>query len=101
MQTAGGGLCALCAAAEQKDDAAIAQTTVEACAQSGLVDPSKCFDRLVMRWPGADASQNRDNWMQASRLRQMADLAKFTNLYCVNRTELDIATLAGIEEAEA
>jgi hypothetical protein len=54
-----------------------------------------------MRWPGADASQNRDNWMQASRLKQMTDLAEFTNLYCVNRTELDIATLAGIEAAEA
>jgi len=39
--------------------------------------------------------------MQASRLRQLAELAPFKNLYCVNRTELDIATLAGIESAEA
>jgi hypothetical protein len=39
--------------------------------------------------------------MQASRLRQIEALAQFRNLYCVNRTELDIATLAGIEAAEA
>src|SRR6185503_2312082 len=85
----------------EKDDNAIATMTLEDCARSGLVDPKRCIDKLVMRWPGADASQNRDNWMQASRLKQMTDLAEFTNLYCVNRTELDIATLAGIEAAEA
>ena len=85
----------------EKDDAAIAALTLDDCARSGLVDPKRCIDKLVMRWPGADASQNRDNWMQASRLKQMTDLAEFTNLYCVNRTELDIATLAGIEAAEA
>ena len=31
----------------------------------------------------------------------MAELSTFSNLYCVNRTETDIATLAGIEAAEA
>ncbi len=85
----------------EMDDAAIAKMTLEDCARSGLVDPSKCVDQLVLKLPGADASQNRDNWMQASRLRQLADLARFKNLYCVNRTELDIATLAGLEAAEA
>jgi energy-coupling factor transporter ATP-binding protein EcfA2 len=85
----------------EMDDAAIAKMTLEDCAKSGLVDPTKCIDQLVLKLPGADASQNRDNWMQASRLRQLAELAQFKNLYCVNRTELDIATLAGIESAEA
>jgi len=79
----------------------IGKMTLDDCAKSGLVDPSKCSDQLVLKFPGADASQNRDNWMQASRLRQLAELAPFKNLYCVNRTELDIATLAGIESAEA
>jgi protoporphyrinogen oxidase len=83
------------------DDAAIARQTLEDCTRSGLVDPATLHDQLVLRLPGADASQNRDNWMQASRLRQLNYLAKFSNLYCVNRTELDIATLAGLEAAEA
>lgn len=83
------------------DAKAIGTMTLADCAKSGLVDPSQCFDQLVLKLPGADASQNRDNWMQASRLRQMEELARFTNLYCVNRTELDIATLAGLEAAEA
>lgn len=85
----------------EMDNGAIAKLTLDACAKSGLVDPAKCRDQLVLKLPGADASQNRDNWMQASRLRQMAALAQFKNLYCVNRTELDIATLTGIEAGEA
>lgn len=85
----------------EMDNAAIAKMTLDACAQSGLVDPSRCRDQLVLKLPGADASQNRDNWMQASRLRQLEALARFRNLYCVNRTELDIATLTGIEAGEA
>jgi hypothetical protein len=56
---------------------------------------------LVFRFPGADASQNRDNWMSPSRLKLLAELEQFRNLYYVNRTETDIATLAGMEAAEA
>ena len=55
----------------------------------------------VLKLPGADASQNRDNWMMRSRVKLIEELAQFTNLYCVNRTETDIATLAGMEAAEA
>ena len=47
-------------------------------------------------FPGADASQNRDNWMSPSRLKLLAELEQFKNLYYVNRTETDIATLAGL-----
>ena len=39
--------------------------------------------------------------MSKSRLKLLADLEPFKNLYYVNRTETDIATLAGIEAAEA
>ncbi len=39
--------------------------------------------------------------MSARRLSLMAELEPFRNLYCVNRTELDIATLAGIDAAES
>jgi protoporphyrinogen oxidase len=66
-----------------------------------LVSREKCFDRRVLRLPGADASQNRDNWMSKERVQLLAEFAGFKNLYYVNRTETDLATLAGIEAGEA
>ena len=83
------------------DDDAIARLALNDCAQSGLLDLTQCFDHLVLRLPGADASQNRDNWMSPERLKLLAELEQFRNLYYVNRTETDIATLAGLEAAEA
>jgi protoporphyrinogen oxidase len=83
------------------DDKDIAEMAVANCARWGLIDSPKCFDQLVLRFPGADASQNRDNWMSKSRLKLLAELEQFKNLYYVNRTETDVATLAGMEAAEA
>jgi protoporphyrinogen oxidase len=85
----------------EMDDQSIAKLALDDCARSALLDPGKCFDHLVLRLPGADASQNRDNWMSPSRLKLLAELEQFKNLYYVNRTETDIATLAGLEAAEA
>jgi protoporphyrinogen oxidase len=85
----------------EMNDQAIVDLTLADSAKSGLLDPARCFDHLVLRLPGADASQNRDNWMSPERLKLLADLEKFRNLYYVNRTETDIATLAGLEAAEA
>jgi protoporphyrinogen oxidase len=82
-------------------DEQIAKLVLHDCAKSRLLDPASCFDQLVLRLPGADASQNRDNWMSKSRLKLLAELERFKNLYYVNRTETDIATLAGMEAAEA
>jgi protoporphyrinogen oxidase len=84
-----------------KSDEEIAQTGLDECARSGLVTASKCFDRLVLRFPGADASQNRHNWFSEERQRIIGELRRFENLYFVNRTDLDISTLAGLEAAEA
>ena len=83
------------------DSSAIAQMALNDCAKYDLVDPAKYFDQLVMKLPGADASQNRDNWMATGRLRLAQEMGRFRNLYCVNRPETDIATLAGLEAAEA
>ena len=85
----------------QLDNKAIADRVLADCAQSNLVDPTKCFDHLVIRFPGADASQNKDNWMNKERLTMMKRLEAYRNVYYTNRTELDLATLAGIEAAEA
>lgn len=83
------------------DDAQIAKLVLDDCAKLKLVHADKCSDSLVLRLPGADASQNRDNWMSPARLKLLAELDLFHNLYYVNRTETDIATLAGMEAAEA
>ncbi|MSU20363.1 MAG: FAD-dependent oxidoreductase [Pedosphaera sp.] len=83
------------------ENAEIAKLALEECSKARLVNRAKCFDQLVLRLPGADASQNRDNWMSEARLGFLEDIKQFKNLYYVNRTETDIATLAGIEAAEA
>jgi protoporphyrinogen oxidase len=82
-------------------DKQIVERVLNDCARSKLIDPAKCFDHLVLRLPGADASQNRDNWMSKARIQLLKQLAQFKNLYYVNRTETDIACLAGMEAAEA
>jgi protoporphyrinogen oxidase len=85
----------------EKDDAALAQHALSECARFGLVDPSRHFDQLVLRLPGADPSQNRHNWMSSMRKGLLVELGRFRNLYYANRTDLDLATLAGMESAEA
>jgi protoporphyrinogen oxidase len=79
----------------------IAQQALEDCSRSGLITREKCFEKFVLRFPGADASQNRHNWLNQNRERLLKELRQFSNLYSVNRTDLDISTLAGIEAAEA
>jgi len=83
------------------DNKAFVRLALEECGRNGLADPAKCFDELVIRLPGADASQNRHNWMKNLRHGLLDELRHFKNLYYVNRTDLDIASLAGIEAAEA
>ena len=82
-------------------DAQFAELGLKECADAGLIDPSKCFDKFAIRFPGADASQNRHNWFSKERQQLFAELRQFENLYSVGRTDLDISTLAGIEAAES
>ncbi len=79
----------------------IADLVLRDCADAKLVDSTRSFDSLVLRFPGADASQNKDNWMNLERLKMQKQLEPYQNVYSTNRTELDLATLAGIEAAEA
>jgi hypothetical protein len=82
-------------------DQELVRLALAECARFGLVDSNLCFDHLVLRLPGVDASQNRHNWINNMRRNLLSELGCFENLYYVNRTDLDIATLAGIESAEA
>jgi protoporphyrinogen oxidase len=83
------------------DDAAFTKLALDDCQRFGLATASTCFDSMVLRLPGADASQNRHNWMSNMRKGLLDELRPFRNLYYAARTDLDIATLAGIESAEA
>lgn len=83
------------------NNAQMIELCLQECAQAELINRSKCFDSLVLKFPGADASQNRHNWFSKERQKVFAELRQFENLYSINRTDLDIATLAGIEGAEA
>jgi len=83
------------------DNKQLVQLALSECAKYNLVDPTKLIDELVLRLPGADASQNRHNWMNNMSNGLLDQLAPFRNVYYVSRTDLDIATLAGMEAAEA
>ena len=82
-------------------DKELGELAIRDCAKSGLIDAAKCSDTHVIRFPGADASQGRHNWLNEARQRLLIELRKFKNLYPVNRADLDIATVAGLDAAEA
>jgi hypothetical protein len=83
------------------DPKQLVRETRDYCVASGLIESEAVHDDLVIKLPGADASQNRHNWITSMRLGLLDEIKPFKNLYHVARTDLDIATLAGIESAEA
>ena len=85
----------------RNDDSGFVQLALQELSMNHLADPAALFDSLVLRLPGADASQNRHNWMTNLRHGLLEQLRHYSNVYYVARTDLDIATLAGIESAEA
>jgi len=85
----------------EKDPAVLYRETLDYCAGAGLIERDSVVEDLVLKFPGADASQNRHNWITSMRLGLVDEVSPFRNLYFVGRTDLDIATLAGIESAEA
>ena len=83
------------------DEKELVRQTVDYCLDSGLMERDSVQDHLVLKLPGADASQNRHNWITSMRLGLLDQIKPLKNLYHVARTDLDIATLAGIDSAEA
>jgi protoporphyrinogen oxidase len=79
----------------------LTRQTVDFCVSSGLMARDSFREQLVLKFPGADASQNRHNWISSMRLGLLDEVAPYKNLYYVGRTDLDIATLAGLDAAEA
>ena len=83
------------------DPKELTRQTIEFCVDSGLMDCASFAEQLVLKFPGADASQNRHNWITSMRLGLLNEVKPFKNLFHAARTDLDIATLAGIDSAEA
>lgn len=83
------------------DSKLLVEQTLNFCVESGLTSRDAFLEERILKLPGADASQNRHNWLTGMRLGLLDTIAPFKNLYSAGRTDLDIATLAGIEAAEA
>jgi protoporphyrinogen oxidase len=83
------------------DPKELTQQTIDFCAACGLIERDSFVEKLVLKFPGADASQNRHNWITSMRLGLLDEIKLYRNLYHAARTDLDIATLAGLEAAEA
>ena len=83
------------------DPKELVRQTRDFCVSADLMERDSLVEDLVLKFPGADASQNRHNWITSMRLGLLNEIAPFKNLYYVARTDLDIATFAGLEAAEA
>lgn len=83
------------------DDEEIRRLAMDECTRSSLIDPDACFDSLVLRLPGADAATDWRDWEIDGTRHLAARLARFRNLYDVNRPGTDRATQAGLFAAKA
>lgn len=83
------------------DQKELTRLTLDFCVKSGLMKRESFTEELVLKFPGADASQNRHNWITSMRLGLINEIKPFRNLYHAARTDLDIATLAGLDAADA
>jgi hypothetical protein len=82
-------------------DDLIQRIALKECSDARLIDPRTCFDVLVLRLPGADAATSWRDWEMDERRRTMERLARFRNLYNVNRPGIDRAAHAGMLAATA
>lgn len=82
-------------------DNELAKQTFDYCVSAGLMTADSFSESQILKFPGADSSQNRHNWITSMRMGLLDEVKPFHNLYHIARTDLDIATLAGIEAAEA
>jgi hypothetical protein len=83
------------------DTESVSELALSECANSRLVNSEKCFDRLVLKLPGADAATSWRDWQGMSGRESLTALRHLDNLYFVNRPGTDQATLAGLEAAKA
>ena len=79
----------------------IAALAIRECARARLIDPATCFDKLVLKLPGADAATGWREWESAEMRPLMDELGAIRNLYVAARPGTDRATYAGLLAARA
>lgn len=67
----------------------------------GLIDSGRIADRILIRIPGAEASNEFQTWQQRAFQELGERIAQVENLFEINRAGTDVATFAGIEAANA
>lgn len=83
-----------------ENDALLSLAAHEAAA-SGLVDPEKLTDHMILRLPGVFAADDYRSW-EAPGVRAFLDrLEGVNNLWNINRAGTDVATYAGIKAAHS
>jgi hypothetical protein len=74
---------------------------IRECAANGLIDATFLVDTLVTTMRRSNAAASWRDWQNATKLRLLERIARFENLYHVNRPGTDWATFAGMMAAEA
>lgn len=80
----------------------LVQLALDECSKSKLIDSSTCFDQLLLKLPGADASTG--GWQEVqdeTKIQLLTAVQHFENLYFVNCPGTDFATHAGLQAAHA
>jgi protoporphyrinogen oxidase len=74
---------------------------VRECVENGLIGPAKLLDALVTTMRRSNAAASWRDWQSAIKLQLLERIARFENLYHVNRPGTDWATFAGVMAGEA
>ena len=85
----------------QETDDAITALIISELSSSGLLRESFILDQLLIRIPGAEASNEFQTRETAAIIALQKKFRRFTNLYEVNRAGIDIALFAGLTASEA
>ena len=74
---------------------------IRECSENGLLDPTKLLETRIITMRRSYAAASWRVWQSAVKLALLERIARFENLYHVNRPGTDWATFAGMLAAEA
>ena len=77
------------------NDDEIIQTLISEACTANLIEEKYICNRLLIRIPGCEASNNCSTWRSEPFRKLTADLKQISNLYDVNRAGIDISVFAG------
>ena len=85
----------------EMDDTGVADLLTAEVTGAGLVTAGRVSERLLLRAPGAEASNQYRTWQSPAFRALVAEVGRFNNLFDVNRAGIDIAAFAGLSAARA